>query len=440
MSSSSTAFPEEFVWGASTASYQIEGAWNEDGKGESIWDRFVHTSGKIEGGDTGDNACDHYHRYLADVALMKRLGLKGYRFSVSWPRVMPNGRGVPNPVGLDFYSRVLDALLEDKIQPFVTLYHWDLPQAMQDLGGWANADTGRYFADYAAEMAHRFGDRAQYWMTMNEPQVVAFAGHFKGEHAPGLKDLKLAVEVSHRLLVGHGLAVQAIRANSGNAQVGISLNLYPFEPAGDSRADEEAAELGWQTTCAWFLDPILEGKYPSAVMEYYGEKAPTVQPGELELISQKLDLLGVNFYHREVVGANGPVRIPDAEYTEMDWEVDAPALGRLLGKLQAEYKLPPLYITENGAAYADEISADGSVRDPRRINYLREHIVQARQAMSDGIDLRGYFIWSLIDNFEWSHGFSKRFGLVYVDFPTQRRIVKESGEWYAQVIASGTID
>lgn len=439
MSASANTFPEEFIWGVSTASYQVEGAWNQDGKGESIWDRFAHTPGKIENGDTGDVACDHYHRYREDVALMAKLGIKAYRFSISWPRVMPKGRGALNPAGIDFYSRVLDALLEANIQPFPTLYHWDLPQAMQDMGGWPNSDTGRYFADYAGEMAHRFGDRVLNWMTMNEPQVVAFAGHYRGEHAPGRQDLRLAVQVSHRLLVAHGLAVQAVRSNSRRAQVGVGLNLYPFEPAGDSRADEEAAELGWETTCAWFLDPIFRREYPAGALEHYGDMAPALESGEPELIAQKLDFLGVNYYHREVVGAKGPVKVPGSEYTAMGWEIYAPALRHLLLMLKKEYSIPPLYVTENGAAFDDVLSADGRVHDQRRINYLREHFIQARLAMNDGVDLRGYFIWSLMDNFEWAYGFSKRFGLAYVDYPTQRRIIKDSGEWFAQVIAGGAI-
>jgi beta-glucosidase len=440
MNSSVLSFPEDFIWGAAAASYQVEGAWNLDGKGESIWDRFTHTPGKTHNGDTGDVACDHYHRYREDVALMERLGLKAYRFSIAWPRVIPNGRGAVNPAGLDFYDRLVDALLEARIRPFVTLYHWDLPQAMQDVGGWGNRDTCRYFADYAALMAHRLGDRVHYWMTLNEPQVVAFAGHAKGEHAPGLRDQKLAVQVSHHLLVAHGLATQAIRANSGQAKVGIVLNLSPFEPAGDSRADRDAADLGWQLNCVWFLDPLFRAHYPSAALQFYGDKAPAVQPGDLGLIAQELDFLGVNFYARQVTGADGAVQVPGAEYTEMGWEVHAPALRDLLVGLNREYRLPPVFITENGAAFADEVGADGGVHDPRRVNYLREHLIQARLAMGDGVDLHGYFVWSLMDNFEWAHGYSKRFGVVYVDYATQRRILKESGEWYAQVIAGTPIE
>lgn len=440
MDASTAAFPEKFIWGAATASYQIEGAWNEDGKGESIWDRFSHTQGKIVNDENGDVACDHYHRYPEDIAMMSKLGLRAYRFSVSWPRIMPYGRGALNQAGLDFYERIIDALLEAKIRPFVTLYHWDLPQALQEKGGWGNPDTWRYFSDYAALMAKRFGDRVEYWMTLNEPQVIAFAGHERGELAPGLHDRRLAIQVSHHLLLAHGAASQAIRAVSGPSKVGISLNLYPFEPAGDSRLDAEAAELGWMKTCAWFLDPLLRSRYPPEAVEYYGDNSPSIQPGEQELIAQPLDFLGVNFYNRQVTGANGPVKVRGAEYTEMGWEVHPPALRKLLQDLNREYRLPPLFITENGAAFEDTVTADGHVRDPRRLSYIREHIIQARLAIADGVDLRGYFIWSLMDNFEWAHGFSKRFGLVYVDYPSQRRILKESGEWYARVIGANAVE
>ncbi len=440
MSSQEFVFPENFVWGAATASYQVEGAWNEDGKGESIWDRFSHTPGKIYNGDTGDIACDHYHRYLEDVALMQRLGLKACRFSISWPRVLPTGRGMVNPAGLDFYERLVDALLKAGIQPFLTLYHWDLPQALQDLGGWANRDLCGYFADYAALVVRRLGDRVHSFATFNEPQVVAFAGHAYGQHAPGLKDEKLAVQASHHLLVAHGLAVQAIRANSPNTQVGIALNLAPFEPETDSAADRAAAERISLTHDTWFLDPLLRAHYPPAGLALYGENAPTVQPGDLALISQRLDFLGVNFYARHKVNARGLVKVPGAEYTEMDWEVYAPALRTLLLQLKHEYRLPPIYITENGAAFHDEVTAEGPVHDPRRINYLREHFKELWRAIEQGADVRGYFLWSLLDNFEWGWGYSKRFGITYVDFETQQRILKDSGEFYAQVIAQNRVE
>ncbi len=437
MASSPNNFPKNFLWGAATASYQIEGAWNEDGKGESIWDRFSHTPGKVQNGDTGDVACDHYHRYRDDVALMQRLGLQAYRFSISWPRVLPEGRGRINPAGLDFYDRLVDVLLEAKIQPFVTLYHWDLPHALQDWNGWGNRDTSAYFADYAALMAHRLGDRVKNWMTLNEPQVVTFNGHRGGEHAPGLRDEKLALQVSHHLLLAHGLAAQAIRAMDPQAQVGIVLNLWPFETQADTPEARAAAGSGWAKNCGWFLEPLLRAHYPPVALEEYGERAPMIQPGDMAVISQRLDFLGVNFYQRNLIGSDGkPVRAPDSEYTEMGWEVHAPALRRLLVRLHQEYHAPPIYIAENGAAFNDKVDADGCLHDARRVNYLREHIEQARLALQEGVDLRGYFVWSLLDNFEWGWGYSKRFGIVYVDYATQQRVIKDSGEWYAKMINS----
>jgi beta-glucosidase len=440
MSLSVLSFPEGFVWGAGTASYQIEGAWNKDGKGESIWDRFSHTPGQVLNGDTGDVACDHYHRYPEDIALMQRLGLKAYRFSTSWPRVQPNGRGRIEPRGLEFYDRLVDALLEAKIKPFITLYHWDLPQALQDLGGWVNRDVCGYFADYSALIARRLGDRVHRWTTLNEPQVVAFNGYSNGEHAPGLHDERLAIQVSHHLQVAHGLATQAVRANARLAEVGIGLNLTTSEPASDSPQDIAAAEQGWQLHFAWFLDPLFRAYYPPAALAFYGDLALTVQPGDLALIAQPLDFLGVNFYHRNVVGKDGPQHVAGSEYTEMDWEVHAPALRRLLLKLRREYQLPPIYIMENGAAFKDQVEADGCVHDARRVNYLREHFRELSLAIAEGADVRGYFVWSLLDNFEWARGYSKRFGITYVDFATQQRIVKDSGEFYARVIAENGVE
>ncbi len=436
--SSLTAFPSDFIWGAATSAYQIEGAWNEDGKGESIWDRFAHTPGKIHNGDTGDVANDHYHRYREDVALMQRLGLKAYRFSISWPRVLPQGRGAINPAGLDFYDRLVDALLDAGIRPFATLYHWDLPQALQDAGGWGNRDTGGYFADYAALMVKRLGDRVTQWTTLNEPLVIVHEGHADGGMAPGLRDQKLASQVAHHLLVAHGQAVQAIRASSTRTQAGIVLNLWPFDPATDSEADRALAGQGWQMVAAFFLDPLIRAHYPLAAQAAMREVM--MQPGDMALIAQRLDFLGVNFYARSVVSAFGEFKVPEAEYTETGWEVYASALRTLLLRLTREYRLPPLYITENGAAFSDEVSAGERVHDPRRVNYLCEHLKELRAAMEQGVDVRGYFLWSLMDNFEWAHGFSKRFGIVYVDYATQKRIVKDSGEWYARVIARNGVE
>jgi beta-glucosidase len=434
-------FPSDFAWGAATAAYQIEGAFNEDGRGESIWDRFSHTPGKVQNGDTGDVACDHYHLYREDIALMKQLGLKAYRFSISWPRVLPDGRGAANLAGLDFYDRVVDQLLEANIQPFLTLYHWDLPQALQDKGGWANRDTCGYFADYATLMAKRLADRVHHWTTFNEPWVVAWIGNYTGEHAPGFTDMKLAMHVTHHLLVAHGLATQAIRTVAPQVNVGIVLDFAPPEPANDTEANHAAAEIIWQRGGALFLDPLFRGHYPSTVQPVVEECAVPVQPGDHALIAQPLDFVGVNFYRRIVFDEkSNPARVPGAEYTEMDWEVHAPAFKRLLLRLSSEYRLPPIYITENGAAFADEVGEDGEVHDERRLNYIREHLDAVHGAISEGADIRGYFAWSLLDNFEWAKGYSKRFGLVYVDYPTQQRIIKDSGKWYARAIAQNRIE
>ncbi len=441
MTDQGVSFPSDFIWGAATAAYQIEGAWNEDGKDESIWDRFSHTPGKIENGDVGDVACDHYHRYLEDIALMRQLGLKAYRFSIAWPRVIPAGRGAVNSAGLDFYDRLVDALLEAKIQPFVTLYHWDLPQALQDLGGWPQRELCGYFADYAALMVKRLGDRVCQWVTFNEPWVAAFVGYREGRHAPGVQDEKLALQTAHHLLVAHGLAAQAIRSIEPLAKVGIVLDMWPVEAGTDLDEDHVIAEQSWQKGAGWFLSPLLRGCYPPAAWQAYGDRVPTVYPGDIALIAQRLDFLGVNFYSRGLVEGGQFVRpVPGSEYTEMGWEVHPPALGHLLLRLKREYRVPPLYITENGAAFPDTPAPDGGVRDAQRVNYLREHFIQARLAMDEGVDLRGYFVWSLLDNFEWAHGYSKRFGLIYVDYATQQRIIKESGAWYAQVISRNRIE
>jgi beta-glucosidase len=433
-------FPLNFLWGAATAAYQIEGAWNEDGKGESIWDRFSHTPGKITNADTGDIACDHYHRFEEDIALMRQLGLKAYRFSISWPRVVPTGRGRVNAKGLDFYDRLVDAICAANIEPFLTLYHWDMPQAIQDEGGWENRSTAYVFADYAALMVKRLGDRVRFWTTFNEPSVVAFNGHFSGGHAPGIQDARAARQVVHHLLVAHGLGVQAIRGANSSVDAGIVLNLWPAEPASDSPEDAAAAEAAWDRHETLFLDPIFNGHYPVPAIDSIGENMPRVQDGDLALISQELDFVGINYYSRHVVSATKEMGVlPESEYTEMGWEVCAPAFRRMLVKLHNDYRLPPIYITENGSAFKDEVGAGGKVHDLRRLDYLKQHLIQLSLAMQDGVDVRGYMAWSLLDNFEWGHGFSKRFGLVYVDYESQMRIIKDSGEWYANVIRKNQI-
>lgn len=439
-------FPKDFYWGTATASYQIEGATHEDGRGESIWDRFCATPGKVLHADTGDIACDHYHRYQEDVRLMQELGFNAYRFSIAWPRILPHGRGQVNNKGLDFYDRLVDTLLAAKIEPFVTLYHWDLPQALQDeVGGWNSRETAQAFAEYTSVVSQRLGNRVKHWITLNEPWVVAFLGNERGVVAPGLQDAKLAWQVSHHLLLAHGLAVPILRAHSGpETRVGITLSLTPVEPATSSQEDQLAAQSVDGKNNRWFLDPVFRGSYPADVLNTLATQnlVPHMEPGDAEIIARPIDFLGVNYYYRTII-AHKPGKsfedveriLPkDAEYTEMGWEVYPEGLRQLLVRLHTDYAIPEIYVTENGAAFADVVNEDGQVHDPRRVNYLREHFLKAYEALSQGVPLRGYFVWSLLDNFEWAWGYSKRFGVVYVDYPTQRRIVKDSGKWYQHVL------
>ncbi|MEW5959686.1 MAG: GH1 family beta-glucosidase [Chloroflexota bacterium] len=447
---SNITFPKGFWWGATTASYQIEGAWNEDGKGESIWDRFSHTPGHIQNGDTGDIACDHYHRWAEDVALMKSLGLQAYRFSIAWPRILPTGRGAINQAGLDFYSRLIDGLLAAGITPVVTLYHWDLPQALQEQGGWPDRSIVEPFVEYVDRVSRHLGDRVKHWITHNEPWVVAFLGHREGQHAPGRQDWPAAIWASHHLLLSHGLAVPVIRRNSPQAEVGITLNLSPVMPASPSPADFQAARHTDGHLNRWFLDPLYGRHYPADMVADYHARGylptaglPFVRPGDLEAIAVKTDFLGINYYTRQVVrdetaADNWPqtvVRAPESEWTEMGWEVYPAGLFDMLCRLHFDYRPPKIYITENGASYSDGPEAGGRINDQRRLDYLREHFAAAHQAIQSGAPLAGYFIWSLMDNFEWAFGFSQRFGLVWVDYPTQQRIPKASALWYRDVIA-----
>ncbi len=435
-------FPKGFLWGAATASYQIEGAYDEDGKGESIWDRFSHTPGKVLNGDTGDVACDHYHRYVEDIELMKKLGLLAYRFSVSWPRVYPLGRGKVNKAGLEFYDRLVDRLMDAEIIPFATLYHWDLPQALQDVGGWANRDVAYYFRDYATTVGEALGDRVHYWITHNEPWVTAVLGYQIGNHAPGIRDQATSVRAAHHLLLSHGEAVHALRQVGGKeARVGITLNLTSAYPATESQEDAAAAKRADTFSNRWFLDPVFKGQYPQDWLGMIGELASNLEMGDLPVIASPIDFLGVNYYSRQVVRADpttprgfSGVLVRDAEYTDMNWEIYPRGLYDLLTRLHRDYGGPEMHITENGAAFEDSIGPDGKVRDAQRIAYLRAHFIQAHQAIQDGVKLRGYFVWSLMDNFEWAYGYSKRFGMVYVDYETLKRIPKESARWYHEVI------
>jgi beta-glucosidase len=443
-------FPKDFLWGTATASYQIEGAWNEDGKGESIWDRFSHTPDKILNGDTGDIACDHYHRWQEDVELMKLLNLQAYRFSISWPRVLPNGRGQVNQNGLDFYSRLIDGLLEAGITPFITLYHWDLPQALQDEGGWPSRATAEAFVGYADVVSRHLGDRVQHWITHNEPWVAAFIGYQVGRHAPGLKDWTVALRASHHLLLSHGWAVPVIRRNSAGAEVGITLNLSPTEPADSSVGSYQAARYFDGYLNRWFLDPLYGRHYPADMVASYAELGylpdglDFVQPGDLEAIIARTDFLGVNYYMRTVVGevpdTADPLRAlrggpPEAERTDFGWEVYPAGLYNVLSRLHFDYQPPKLYITENGASYGVGPDENGRVKDERRTSFLERHFAAAHRAIEQGVPLAGYFVWSLLDNFEWAEGYSQRFGLVWVDYDTQQRILKDSALWYKEMIA-----
>ncbi len=440
-------FPRDFVWGAATAAYQIEGAWNEDGKGPSIWDTFSHTPGNVVNEDTGDVACDHYHRYQQDVGIMQELGLNAYRFSISWPRVLPTGSGRPNPQGLDFYKRLVDALLAADIQPWATLYHWDLPQELQDRGGWSNRDTVKRFGEYAHVVARELTDGIDRWITHNEPWVVAFIGHLFGQHAPGIRDMRIALQVSHDLLLSHAEAMEAIRGESDERdRIGITLNLQPVHPQSDTQADEEAARRTDGFSNRWFLDPLYKGAYPEDMLEAFGDDAPEVQQGDLERISSPMDFLGVNYYTRTIVRADpdSPVGMAQVQAegrprTEMGWEVYPEGLHELLTRLHRDYRPPAIYITENGAAY-DDVVTDGEVHDPQRRDYIHQHLLQAHRAIEEGVPLGGYFCWSLLDNFEWSFGYTKRFGLTYVDYYAQERIIKDSGRWYASVTRENSVE
>jgi beta-glucosidase len=432
-------FPPGFLFGTATAAYQIEGGHDADGKGPSIWDTFCGRPGAISTGETGDVACDHYHRWRDDVALMKELGLGAYRFSISWPRVLPAGGGAPNEPGLAFYDRLVDELLSSGIRPFVTLYHWDLPQALQDKGGWAARDVVDRFGEYADLVARRLGDRVKDWMTLNEPEVVAFAGHYAGVHAPGMRDFATAVLASHHLLLAHRAAAAAIRGAHRAARVGIALNLSHCEPATDSPEDAEAARRQDGYLNRWFLDPLFGRGYPKDMVALY---APYFdRAAELDRFDGRLDFVGVNYYARRLVRAgDGPLRAkrvdPEgAEHTALGWEVHPASFRKVLLRVHRDYAPRQMFVTENGAAYDDVVDGDG-VDDPARVSFLSRHFAAAADALRDGAPLAGYFIWTLMDNFEWSHGTSKRFGIVHTDYRTQRRRIKTSGYWYRDLIAA----
>lgn len=443
-------FPAGFRWGVATSAYQIEGAYDEDGRGESIWDRFSHTAGRVFEDQTGDVACDHYHRWAGDVDLIAGLGVSVYRFSIGWTRILPSGSGRPEQRGIDFYRRLADRLLERGILPMATLNHWDLPQALQDAGGWPARDTAARFAEYAEVVYRALGERIAFWITHNEPWMVAAIGHRLGLHAPGMRDFQASLLASHHLLLSHGTAVGAYRATGLTAPIGIVLNLFhtvPYRPSPEDRTQVVASD-GY--TNRWYLDPLFRGRYPedtSALFERSGGSIDFVQPGDMETISRPIDFLGVNYYSPRRVRAAEPGEEtefgwvvekppPGAPVTGGGWEIDPQALTAVLVRLRDDYGPLALYVTENGAIGDDTVGPDGTVDDAGRICYLDGHLRAAARAIASGVDLRGYCVWSLMDNFEWSDGYSKRFGLVYVDYPTLRRIPKASYRFYARVIAA----
>lgn len=437
-------FPNGFLWGSATASYQIEGAARADGRGESIWDRFSRTPGKVYNGDTGDVACDHYHRYAADVDLMADLGLQSYRFSIAWPRIIPSGEGPVNQRGLDFYRRLVEKLRSRGIEPAATLYHWDLPMALQYKGGWANRETAYRFAEYAEAVFRALADQVPTWITLNEPWCSSFLSHGLGVHAPGYQDWPMAVRTSHHLLLAHGLAVDAFRTISApESQIGITLNMTQVYPATESPEDLAAARISDGFQNRWFAEPVFRGAYPADMLEFFGRWEPLeyILPGDMAIISRPLDFLGLNYYARSLVKAD-PASQPlgfsglpaEGPLTDMGWEITPYALYDLLLRIRRDWTELPIYITENGAAFADRVGADGQVEDHDRIAFLREHFIATGQAIRDGVNVKGFYVWSLMDNFEWALGYSKRFGLVYVDYETQRRIPKRSALWYRDVI------
>lgn len=448
-------FPKDFLWGTATSAYQIEGATNQDGRGKSIWDVFCEEPGNIKDEDDGSKACDHYNLYREDVKLMDDLGIEAYRFSISWPRVIPEGTGEVNEEGLDFYDRLIDSLLEAEITPYITLYHWDLPYSIQEKGGWTNRDSINWFTDYVSAVISRLGDRVKHWLTINEPWVASYVGHEEGRHAPGKQNFKIANQVAHNLLVAHGKAVKSIRSKGdSNHKVGLALNVSPGYPLSDCKLDQEAASRFEKWHNDSFLKPIFQGKYPEKIIQLYEENGigPEIKKKDLEIINQELDYLGINYYTRRVIRHDKEhplgfrqLSFDDCNLTERkDFSVAQQCSENgfydILTKIWRSYQLPPIYITENGAAMELEDEAKGSFNDTERVAYLREHLRQIRQAMVEGVEIKGYFIWSLLDNFEWEKGYSRRFGIVHVDFDTKERIAKQSAKWFRSVIENNGFD
>lgn len=442
-------FPNDFLWGAATASYQIEGAALEDGRGECIWTRYSHTPGKVVNGDTGDVACDHYHRYQEDIALMKQIGLPNYRFSISWPRLIPVGTGSINESGLDYYDRLTDALLRANIQPWVTLYHWDLPQALEDKGGWTNPDIVKWFADYTDLATRTLGDRVKNWITLNEPWCSSILGYLMGDHAPGVTDPIKAYQAAHYLLLAHGAAMPIIRRNVVEAKAGITLNLTPHLPASEHPDDARLARLEDGVANRWFLDPVFKGEYPADVVETLTRRGwlDGLDLSAIKDAAVPMDFLGINYYmrwlHARVPGQPDVSTIDfpaTSRFTDMGWEINGAAFGDMIVRVHEEYKPAVIYVTENGAAFTEpESTTEAVLEDPLRVAFYQEYLAGAAHAIQRGAPLKGYFAWSLMDNFEWSYGYGKRFGIVHVDYQTQKRTPKRSALYFGQVIKSNQL-
>ncbi len=453
-SASDLSFPKNFFWGAATAAYQIEGAWKADGKGESIWDRFAHTPGRIKDGSNGDTACDSYHRWRQDIDLARAMNLNSYRFSISWPRIQASGSGPANSLGIDYYSRLVDVLLAARIRPFVTLYHWDLPQTLEDNGGWPNRDTASRFADYVYLVGRSLGDRVSDWMLFNEPSAFTFKGYLEGTHAPGRTSIVDFLRASHTVNLAQAAGFHALKSVRRSARVGTAFNMSPCEPATNSEEDKQAAERAHAITNVWFLEPALNGRYPEA-LAFLPETTMGIRSGDVEKMRAPLDFIGINLYYRIIASAPSalerlshtqqwlyPVKMAGGEQgpkTDMGWEVWPKALYDMVMRISRDYNHPQIEITESGCAYNDGPDAGGVIRDGRRIQYHRDYLQALARALADGADVRGYHAWTLLDNFEWAEGFGQRFGLTYVDFKNQKRTLKESGKWYAKVAAGNRI-
>jgi beta-glucosidase len=449
-------FPRDFKWGTATSSYQIEGAPTAGGKGPSVWDSFSHIEGKIKNGDTGDTACDHYHLWRDDIELLKKLGVNAYRFSISWPRIFPTGKeNEPNQIGLDFYSRLVDTLLENKITPFITLNHWDIPQGLEDIGGWPERDIVHEFVKYSYHVSKHLGDRVRNWITHNEPWCVSYLGYIEGHKPPGLiNKWSKSLATAHHLLLSHGMAIPEIRNNSKQSEIGITLNLNTAIPASGSTYDEDACKFFDGQFNRLYLNPLYNNEYPDDVFEYLKTKSLIsesdlnfIKQGDLNIISTKTDFLGVNYYSRAVIRNeeideknNLPRNVDMGPKTDFGWEIYPPGIYDLLMKLKNEYKVQNIYITENGCSYGDGPNSEGKINDKRRIEYYRSHLTELKRAIEDGAPCNGYFAWSLMDNFEWAQGFSQRFGLIWVDFETLERIPKDSYYWYKKYISANGLD